>query len=155
VAGGLVADRMAKYGGLRRRIVGAAGLATLALPIGALGATTSADQVLILFGGWSFLSAAVATMQVTAIQDVVPNEVRGFAISLIAFSNIAVGLALGAVLPAILSDHLFHDPRSLAAALALVAAPASLSGCALLWFAASQARAFEPGGSTLAGDRLA
>ncbi|MGI8839205.1 MAG: MFS transporter [Caulobacteraceae bacterium] len=139
VLGGLLSDRRAKSGGPRARIVAAAISATLALPLMAIGATFNAWQVLALLGWWNFFSSAAGTIGITALQEAVPNEIRGVGISLVAFGNIFGGLGLGTMTTALVTDRVFHDPTRVAASLSLVVGPAAVLATTLFWRAARRA----------------
>jgi MFS family permease len=141
VLGGLFSDRLTRSGGPRRRIAAAAAAATLALPLAVIGATSSAWQVLALLAWWNFFSSAAGTIGITALQEAVPNEIRGVGISLVAFGNIFGGLGLGTMTTALVTDRVFHDPLRVAGSLSLVVGPAAVLAATLFWRAASRARA--------------
>jgi MFS family permease len=140
VLGGSFSDRLARAGGPRLRLMGAAGAATLGLPLMVIGATSQPWEVLVMFGWWNFFSSAIGATQVTVLQESVPNQMRGVTVSLIAFCNIAIGLGLGTLATGLLIDRVFHDRLSIATSLGAVVTPASVLGCVLLWFAASKAK---------------
>lgn len=139
VLGGLLSDRRAKSGGPRARIVAAAISATVALPLAFMAATFSVWQVLALLAWWNLFSSAAGTIGITALQEAVPNEIRGVGISLVSFGNIFGGLGLGTMTTALVTDRVFHDPMRVAASLSLVVGPAAVVAAALFWRAASQA----------------
>ncbi len=140
VLGGLLSDRLAKSGGPRMRIIAAAACATLALPLAAMAGTFAPWQILALFAWWNFFSSAAGTIGITALQEAVPNKMRGVGVAMVAFGNIMGGLGLGTMTTALITDRLFHDPLRIAASLSLVVGPAAVAGCLLFWRAASQAR---------------
>ncbi|MDQ2861282.1 MAG: MFS transporter, partial [Pseudomonadota bacterium] len=133
VLGGALSDRLAKAGGPRARIVAAAASATVALPLAFMAFTSGAWQVLALLSWWNLFSSAGGTIGITALQEAVPNEVRGVGVSLIAFGNIFVGLGLGTMTTALITDRLFHDPLRVASSLSLVVGPAAAVATALFW----------------------
>lgn len=139
VLGGALSDRRAKAGGPRARIAAAAVSATVALPLAFMAFTASAWQVLVLLGWWNLFSSAAGTIGITALQEAVPNEVRGIGVSLIAFGNIFFGLGLGTMSTALITDRVFHDPLRVAASLSLVVGPAAAVATALFWRAAARA----------------
>ena len=133
VLGGLISDRFASAGGLRMRITAATLSALLALPLLLLGGTSSAAEVFALFAWWNLFSSAAGTIGITAIQETVPNEMRGLAISMVSFGNILGGLSLGTMATAMMTDDVFHDPHRVATSLSLVVGPAAILGCLLFW----------------------
>ena len=80
----------------------------------------------MLLSIWSLFSTMTAVGGVMAIQEVVPNTLRGLSISLIACANIMLGLGLGTTLAGFLADKVFNDPLSLAHALTLCVTPAAI-----------------------------
>jgi len=133
VLGGLISDRAARSGGSRMRIIAAALSAMLALPLILIGATSNALEIFVLFAWWNCFSSAAGTIGITAIQETVPNEMRGLTVSMVSFGNILGGLSLGTMATAIVTDSVFHDPHRIAASLSLVVGPAAILGCLLFW----------------------
>ena len=133
VLGGLISDRASAVGGLRLRIIAAMLSALLALPLLLLGCTSRVWEVFVLFGWWNLFSSAAGTIGITAIQEAVPNEMRGLTISMVSFGNILGGLALGTMATAMITEFVFHDPHRVAASLSLVVGPAAILGCVLFW----------------------
>jgi MFS family permease len=136
VVGGLLSDRLGRLGGLRTRMMGCFASAACGLPILLFPFTHHAWQAVTLLGWWNFFSTSTGTMGSTVLQEVVPARMRGVAVSLGAFCNIALGLGLGTTATALLADFVFHDPRSLAASVGAVAIPAALGASIMLWIAA-------------------
>jgi len=124
VAGGLVSDRLARSGGLPMRAKVAAVGAALALPGALIWTATSSVWVLLVFCVWSTFSSATATIGITAMQEAVPNAVRGVSIAAISFGNMFVGLGLGTLLTALLTDVVFVDSLAVAKSISIVAAVA-------------------------------
>jgi MFS family permease len=137
--GGLLSDRVTARWGLRARfpllvLVALAGI--LGIPVGLLG---SASAALGSFCCWIFVSAAMGTIAVATILDLLPQESRGFGTSTIAFNNIAIGLGLGPTLVALVTDRVFHDSQAVGDALSCIIAPSVL--IAILLYAVAMARA--------------
>jgi hypothetical protein len=88
-----------------------------------------------------FLSWGVQTIGAAALQDAVPNQLRGLAVASMAFCNMAVGLTLGTTATALLSDHLFHSSAAIGKSLAIVIAPCAVCAAAFYFRAASNFRA--------------
>lgn len=138
-AGGFIADRVTARWGLRARfpllvIVAVGGV--LGIPVGILG-TPSA--VLLSACCWIFLSAAIGTIAIATILDILPQESRGFGTSTIAFNNIIVGLGLGPTLVALVTDRIFHDSQAVGSAMSCVIAPSVI--IAILLYAVAMLRA--------------
>jgi hypothetical protein len=79
------------------------------------------------------MSSAAAAVAITAIQDVVPNHMRGLAIALAAFGNMMLGLGGGTTLTAWVNDHAFHNPLAIGTSMTLVSLPAGLLAVILFW----------------------
>jgi MFS family permease len=119
VAGGFVSDQLAKSGGLRTRAMAAAA-AAMALPGALVAVAPTSGWVLAAFCLWSTLSSATAAIGITTMQEAVPNAVRGVSVASISFGNMLVGLGLGTMATALLTDALFHDPLAVAKSIGLV-----------------------------------
>lgn len=78
-----------------------------------------------------------------AIQDVVPNRMRGQAIAVYLLLAGLLGIGLGPTTVALVTDRLFHDDHALPWSLAVTAAPAALLG---LWILGT---GLKPYGKTL------
>lgn len=126
LAGGALSDAAAARGqGLRSRL-GVARLAAIAGGVGAAMVAT-ADTMLVLtgIGLWTFASAVAGIGGIVALQEIVPNEHRGVAISLVAFWNILLGLGFGPTLVAQVTERIYGDPVSVGSAIATVVVPAA------------------------------
>lgn len=122
-AGGFIADRVTARWGLRARfpllvIVALGGV--LGIPVGIV---SSPSAVLASACCWIFLSAAIGTIAIATILDLLPQESRGFGTSTIAFNNIIVGLGLGPTLVALVTDRIFHDSQAVGTAMSCIIAP--------------------------------
>jgi MFS family permease len=133
LGGGWLADQWGRVDGLRRRLCLACGLAVLALPGTLIGlAGGSSGLALAAFGLWSLLSSAAGCVAIAVLQQVLPNELRGFGTALAAFGNILLGLGLGSSLTAALTDHVFVDPAAVGWSISCVTLPAALAAALLL-----------------------
>lgn len=140
LGGGWLADRWGRYDGLRRRLWLACALAVLALPGTLIGlAGGQSGLALAAFGLWSLLSSAAGCVAIAVLQQVLPNELRGFGTALAAFGNILLGLGLGSSLTAALTDHVFADPTAVGWSISCVTLPAALAAALLLRHAAGVA----------------
>jgi len=63
-----------------------------------------------------------------AVQLIFPNQVRGFVSAVVIFAVGLSGLGLGALLPGLLNDRLFHDGRMVGYSISLTVALASVLG---------------------------
>jgi MFS family permease len=68
-----------------------------------------------------------------AIQDVVPNRMRGQAVATYLLIAGFLGIGLGPTAVAMVTDHVFHSDNALPQSLALVSAPMALIGLWLSW----------------------
>jgi MFS family permease len=147
-AGGLISDRVSARWGARARlpllvIVGALGI--LGIPVGLLG---TASGALASACCWIFISSAIGTIALATILDLLPQESRGLGTSTVAFNNIIVGMGLGPTLVALVTDHIFHDPRSVGYAMSCIIAPSVLIAIllyAVAMWQASELRTPSPG----------
>lgn len=131
--GGFVADRLVARRGSQARFLVALIVAALALPGAFAGLASNAQAVVVGYAWWTLMSSAGAAVAITAIQDVVPNHMRGLAIAFAAFGNMMFGLGGGTTLTAWINDLLFHDPSSIGTSMTLVALPAGLLAMAMFW----------------------
>jgi MFS family permease len=130
--GGFVADRLVVRKGPQARFMVALVVTALALPGAFAGLASHAQVVVVGFAWWTLMSNAGSAVAITAIQDVVPNHMRGIAIAFASFGNMMFGLGGGTTLTAWINDHLFHDPSAIGTSMTLVALPAGV--LAMLWF---------------------
>jgi MFS family permease len=138
-AGGLICDRVTARWGVHARttlllIVAVGGI--LGIPAGLLGTSAGA---LASTGCWVLLSSAMGTIAIVTILDILPQESRGLGTSTIAFNNIMLGFSLGPTLVALVTDHVFHDPRAVGYAMSCIIAPSVLM--AILLYAVAMVRA--------------
>lgn len=131
--GGFMADRWVTRIGSRARFMVAFIVAALALPGAFAGVTDNAHMVIAGYTWWTLMSSAAAAVAITAIQDVVPNHMRGFAIALGSFGNMMLGLGGGTTLTAWVNDHVFHDPLAIGTSMTVVSLPAGLLAVILFW----------------------
>lgn len=132
-AGGFITDRWVARSGSRVRFVATLAVATLALPGAFAGVTGHAHTIILGYAWWTLMSSAAATVAITAIQDVVPNHMRGIAIALASFGNMMFGLGGGTTLTAWINDRVFRDPLAIGMSMTLVALPACLLAMVLFW----------------------
>jgi len=96
------------------------------------------------------LSLALLTVAITgsamaqaaappSVQDVFPNTMRGLAIALYLLLGGLVGIGLGPMLVALVTDHIFGDDAMLGMSLVVVSVPLTLAG---LWLSISGQRPY-------------
>jgi MFS family permease len=107
LAGGMLADRFAAWRGARGKIE-LCGLAVLAtLPAAMLINSGQVSNVLAAIPAYFALSAVVTASGLSAILDATPNRMRGRAMAVSFFLNVAIGAGLGPTLVALSGTHLF------------------------------------------------
>lgn len=82
---------------------------------------------------FAFFIAWPFGVAIAALQQMMPNEMRGQASAVYLFVLNLVGLGLGPTAVAAATDYLFRDDAAVRFALVLVAVPAHLGAVALLW----------------------
>jgi hypothetical protein len=87
--------------------------------------------VLAGLGLWTFASALGGIGGIAALQEIVPNELRGVSISVLAFCNTLLGLGFGPTAVALVTERGFGEPAAVGAAISVVVAPAGLIACLL------------------------
>jgi MFS family permease len=102
----------------------------------------------------------MTALMLSAIADMVPNNLRGLSVSLLGLTSTLIGVVLGPFFVATVTQHLFHDANRVGFAIALVAAPALLIASALYALALtglgrSPSRSPEPGLLLFAGSETA
>lgn len=121
VLGGWLCDRWHRLGlyhaPLRVGVVAASGAALALVP-----AFTGSSVWLtlgLLLPGMLFLSLPVGSM-FASLQLIFPNEVRGQVSALLLCVISIIGISLGPLLPALLTDYVFADPLKIGRALAVI-----------------------------------
>jgi len=136
--GGLTGDFGARRRGEQARITIAFGAILVGLGGSAIALAANTTQVLLCFVTWTAMASMSESLGIAVIQAVVPNEVRGVGVALTSLCNMLLGLALGTTLTALLTDHVFRDPRAVGASMSAVVLPTALAAFALLWRARSR-----------------
>lgn len=128
LAGGMLADAAERFGGTRARL-GAVAVAALVAAVGAgLVAVSSSMVALAGLGLWTFASNLAGAAGMAALGTVVPNEIRGVSISLVAFCNTLLGLGFGPTLVALATERVYHDPVAVGLAMTTTILPAAILG---------------------------
>jgi len=129
--GGLLADRARALRGLRGKVELCLVAALAILPVSLLinGPTLASAMVGVPL--YFFLSAVVTASGLSAILDRSPNRVRGAAMAVSFFLNVAVGAGFGPMAVSLAGDRLFGAAAGLGPAIAFtVAAAYGLAGAA-------------------------
>jgi MFS family permease len=95
---------------------------------------------LFLLGLISFLTVGTGGANIAAIQEIIPNRLRGRVTALYFALLSLVGGTIGPLLIGLLNDHLFTDELSIGKSLALISALTVPTGAALVYVAARRRR---------------
>ena len=137
---GLVADRMVKRGSGSSRLRLAVGVMVIGV-VATLFIIAPSPGVVFAFAGlWIFASTTGQAVGITVLQEIAPGDARGLSVSIVSLINIGIGLALGAELPALVLEHVLHDPTKVGTAITIVALPAAILATLLYRVALATAR---------------
>jgi MFS family permease len=134
VTGGRLADWLARRGvqdaNMRVGLIGAlawlpAGALYPLMPTGNLAAAVLIPTV--------FLTSLPVGLAAAAIQEMMPNVMRGQASALYLFVINLIGLGLGPTAVAVMTDYVFHNDNAVHYSLLVVGTLAHLGSAALLW----------------------
>jgi MFS family permease len=120
ISGGLLADSFERRGRLDGKLlvaVGGTALAALAIACCALG---SAVTALAAYAVYSLMNSAASTAGIAAMQDVVPNRMRGLTTAIQSFLFTALGLGIGPSLVALATMNLFGGTQGVGHSIAVV-----------------------------------
>jgi MFS family permease len=127
VAGGAVADRMVTArgkGGVIQTVVWSGALLIPATAV--VGLANNATVSLIALAAATFVGVIPIGLTSVALFQIAPNQYRG---QVIAISNLCVsliGMGVGPVLVAALTDHVFHDEQSVGYSISIVTTLAAI-----------------------------
>lgn len=128
LAGGVLADAAERFGGTRARLWAVAAACMLAAIGAGLVSFPSSTAALVGLGVWTFASNLAGAAGTAALGTVVPNEIRGVSISLMAFCNTLLGLGLGPTLVALTTERVYADPVAVGLAMTTIVLPAAVLG---------------------------
>jgi MFS family permease len=137
---GMVADRMVKRGGASSRLVLAVGAMLAGIVATLFVLAPSPPLIFTLAGLWIFASTTGQSVGITVLQELAPGDARGLSVSIVSLINIGLGLALGAALPALILEHVLHDPAAVGTAITIVALPCAIVSTLLYRAALAAAR---------------
>ncbi len=138
-AAGLLVDRVMTRAGPAGRLRLLTLMPLLLAPTMLAVLMPSAPAAALLLAAMLGAYPALATVFFLVLQGSVPNELRGFAISLCGLANALIGGTGGPLLIAWLSSRVFRGPGATADALSLTLLIAMLAGIALFAFAGRRA----------------
>ncbi len=136
LAAGLLVDRIVARAGASGRLRLLALMPLLLIPTMLCALMPTAAAAILLLSTMLGAYPALATVFFLVLQGSLPNELRGFAISLCGLTNALVGATGGPLLVAWLGGRLFHGAGATADALSLtllIAMLASLAFFAIAW----------------------
>jgi MFS family permease len=125
VAGGVLADVCQRRGGPHRTMAMLSGLALLSVPTGLFAAVPGVGSAALLLVLLLTLVVAIIVAGVALFSIVIPNELRGFCMTLLATVEVFFGIGLAPVMVSALSSAL-GGPTMIGKALTLVCVAASL-----------------------------
>ncbi len=134
VFGGRLADRLAERGYRDAKLRTGTIAALAGLPFGLLfPLVPSAELALLALIPAAFTTSMPFGCAPAAIQEMMPNPMRGQASALYLFVINLIGLGLGPTAVALCTDYLFGDDAALRYSLLLVTVTAHVAAAALLW----------------------
>lgn len=77
----------------------------------------------------------MTALMLSAIADMVPNNLRGVSVSLLGLTGTLIGVVLGPLFVATVTEHVFRDPGQVGFAISLVAVPSLVLASASYYFA--------------------
>ncbi len=142
VFGGRFADWLASRGRTDAKMASGLTAAIAWLPAGILfPLVDDLRSALLLLTLASFTSSMPFGCAAAAIQEMMPNRMRGQASAVYLFVINLIGLGLGPTAVALCTDYLFADDSALRYSLLIVATLAHLMAAVLLWLGLAQFRA--------------
>ncbi len=142
-AAGLLVDRIMTRTGAPGRLRLLALMPLLLIPTMLAALMPAAPAAILMLATMLGAYPALATVFFLVLQGSVPNELRGFAISLCGLTNALIGGTGGPLLVAWLGGHVFHGAGATADALSLTLLIAMLTGISL--FVAAYRRSADAG----------
>jgi MFS family permease len=134
LAGGRIADYLRSRGGKDANMRVGLYAAIAGLPFAVLLCLLpNADVAAWMLAPTLFIAGLPIPAAGAAIQEIVPNEMRGQATAIFLFASNLIGLGLGPTAVALLTDFLFHNDNMINYSMLLVILFAHSVSSALLW----------------------
>ena len=130
--GGWIADILLVRGKSDARLRVALIAYMLALPSLLFPLLPSSHLVLLCYAAYALVTAVGSSAGLTATQDAVRPEMRGFSVSLQALAYTLIGLGCGPTAVAATTEYIYHAPSRVGIAMVTVAAPAGIAAVLLL-----------------------
>jgi MFS family permease len=149
VGSGVVLDIKWLRGTLRKLgLIGCAPL--LALPSAFAVLAPSLPTALIMLGAMTVMAPMMFVANAALVQDLLPNNMRAFALALFNAITAVLGVTGGPLLVALLTEHVFKDPRMIGYAMMITTAPCLVGASLCYWLAAAGVRRHLAKGSPVA-----
>jgi MFS family permease len=120
---------------MRNKLGFMAGVCLLTLPSACAVFAPSLFTAMLLLGLVTFTAPLINLFNSAACQDVLPNTMRGFGLSLCNATLTIFGYAAGPILVALATEHLFKQPRLIGYSILVVSVPALLAGATCFFMA--------------------
>jgi MFS family permease len=133
IIGGTLADFCQRTAGPRRTMLALSGMACLSVPAGLFAVAPNVAAAGILLFIFLIVGSASGTMVMTLFTLVVPNELRGLSMTLVAATGALFGMGAAPLIISVLSGVLGGTAK-LGVALAVVCSTTSAVGAWVLWF---------------------
>ena len=133
--GGLLSDRVVRQGGAAAVLRFTLWTSAATLPLLVSSILPSVSLVLVVYFAFLVVGCMVGTASITAIQNAVPGDMRGFSVAIQAFVYTLVGLGLGPTVIALATQYVYRDPGAVGLAMVTVAVPVTVAGTFLVWLA--------------------
>ena len=141
VSGGFLALELRRRGCIDASLRVAALGITLLVPITAAAALGSASSAVVLFSAGMFFTALASGVSVGAIGEATPNHLRGRVTAIYYLSMNLVGLTIGPLSVAVITERVFANPKAIGYSMAIVTVVAGTIAIGLLWWALPAFRA--------------
>jgi MFS family permease len=154
ISAGALADAVARRGRADARLIVAILAALLCiLATATVSVATARPAVLVGLAGFAFFSAFPVALAPGALQELMPNEMRGQAVAIYVFwaNVVAGGLAPTAV--ALVTQFVLRDPARTGTALGLVSVISSAAACVVLGVTLAPFRASLAAGASAVADQ--
>jgi MFS family permease len=136
---GFLIDRIMSRGGASDRLRLLVVTPLLAIPAIACAVMPSAPLAILCVASMMGAYPASSTTFFSVLQGSVPNELRGFTISLCGLTNAVIGATGGPLLLALLSEHVYSGPAATAQALSTTLIVAMILGFSLFTYGRKKA----------------